>query len=197
MRRSLTGAVLLLLIFCAYQGVAQSHVCGHDHVHDQSCGLIALNENNFTFVPPPADYVPWEDRTVVISVNYTGFTVQAQTAFQYAVDIWASVLSSNVPIVINANFTGLTGGTLGFASAEDFRRNFAGAPLTDTWYPIALANKLAGSDLANGFVDIDCTFNSNFTWYYGTDGNCPAGQYDFVTVVLHELCHGLGFLGFG
>lgn len=29
--------------------------------------------------------------------------------------------------------------------------------------------------------------------YFGTDGNTPANQYDFVTVFMHELTHGLGF----
>ena len=33
------------------------------------------------------------------------------------------------------------------------------------------------------------------TWYFGTDGNTPPGQYDFVSVVLHELGHGFGFAG--
>ncbi|HJS30061.1 MAG TPA: hypothetical protein VJ768_10590, partial [Anaerolineales bacterium] len=32
-------------------------------------------------------------------------------------------------------------------------------------------------------------------WYYGTDGAPPFGTYDFATVVLHELAHGLGFIG--
>jgi hypothetical protein len=39
-------------------------------------------------------------------------------------------------------------------------------------------------------------FNSDFDdWYFGVDGETPAGQYDFVSVVLHELGHGLGFSG--
>jgi hypothetical protein len=33
-------------------------------------------------------------------------------------------------------------------------------------------------------------------WYYGLDGNPPANTLDFVTVVLHELAHGLGFQTF-
>ncbi|MFM6745837.1 MAG: Calx-beta domain-containing protein, partial [Dolichospermum sp.] len=38
-------------------------------------------------------------------------------------------------------------------------------------------------------------FNSNFNWYYGLDNNVPTNQISFVSVVLHELGHGLGFLG--
>ncbi|MDO1502314.1 T9SS type A sorting domain-containing protein [Winogradskyella maritima] len=45
--------------------------------------------------------------------------------------------------------------------------------------------------------DINATFSSTANFYFGTDGNTPIGQIDFVTVVLHELGHGLGILGFG
>ena len=34
-------------------------------------------------------------------------------------------------------------------------------------------------------------------WYFGTDGAPPAGKIDFVSVVLHEIGHGLGFTGSG
>jgi hypothetical protein len=194
-----TGYLFFLVLLIVGYLSSNAQNCEHpNHQHNSGdCGLIAIPEDQFSFVPPPNSYVPFAPRTAVISVTYNGFTPQAQTAFQYAVDIWASVLDSNVPILVNATYTNLGGSVLGFAGAEDFRRNFAGATQTNTWYPIALANKLNGNDLAPGFIDIDATFNSGFSWYFGTDGNCPSGQYDFVTVVLHELCHGLGFLGFG
>jgi hypothetical protein len=38
-------------------------------------------------------------------------------------------------------------------------------------------------------------FNANRPWYYGTDGQVPAGQFDLVSVALHELGHGIGFAG--
>ena len=53
----------------------------------------------------------------------------------------------------------------------------------------------SGRDLAP--VDIDAEFDPNpldNDLYFGTDGQ-DNGKYDFETVVLHELGHGLGFLG--
>jgi hypothetical protein len=45
-------------------------------------------------------------------------------------------------------------------------------------------------------AEIAVAFNLNFLpWYFGTNGNTPAGKIDFVSVVLHEIGHGLGFLG--
>ena len=37
--------------------------------------------------------------------------------------------------------------------------------------------------------------NSDSTWYTGTDMATPAGQYDLVTVALHQIAHGLGIVG--
>jgi hypothetical protein len=67
----------------------------------------------------------------------------------------------------------------------------------------AEANQMAGVDLDGAPDEINATFNSavdgpvvlgSTSWYYGTDGNPPAGKIDFFSIVLHELGHGLGFL---
>src|SRR5262249_49441010 len=73
-------------------------------------------------------------------------------------------------------------------------RDFPGAPVPGTWFPAAIANKLFGGDLVPTQDDIQANFNSTFTWYYGTDG-AAGTKYDLMTVVLHELGHGLGFFG--
>jgi hypothetical protein len=130
---------------------------------------------------------------VTINVNYTGFTPQAQAAFQHAVNIWAGQITSPVTIQVDAEFAPLDPGVLGSAGPW-ITRDRPGLPAS-TWYPIALANKISGFDHEPGLGDIDAQFSSAFSWYYGTDGNAPSGTYDFVSVVLHELGHGLGFIG--
>jgi hypothetical protein len=42
---------------------------------------------------------------------------------------------------------------------------------------------------------MNITYNLDFPWYFGTDGVTPSGQYDFMSVVLHEIAHGLNFSG--
>ena len=128
-------------------------------------------------------------------------------AFQYAADLWGSRLQSSVTINVDAQMDPLTctptGAVLGSAGTITVHRNFPGAPLSLTYYPQAMANALAGVDLAGGSSDINATFNSNINgdagclggaaWYYGFDANPPPGDMDFVSVVMHELGHGLGF----
>ena len=148
-----------------------------------------------SYVPPRADVVTAPATALsTFVVTYNGFTPQAQAAFQAAVDIWASQIQSSVPIRITANWTVLGANVLGSAGATYRVRNFPGAPYANTWFSAALANKLSGTDLSPADNDIVANFNSSFAWYLGTDGQ-PGTSFDLVSVVLHELGHGLGFSG--
>jgi hypothetical protein len=142
------------------------------------------------------EYLLTAPQTANIVVVYSGtnWTPAAQAAFQYAVDIWETLITSTVQIDVVAEYEPLGAGILGSAGSNGSRRNFTGG-VPNTWYPLALANKLAGSDLDLGVHDINANFSSTFNWYLGTDGNPAFNQYDFVTVVMHELAHGLGFAG--
>ncbi|MGB5782106.1 MAG: hypothetical protein WBM42_09565, partial [Eudoraea sp.] len=119
----------------------------------------------------------------------------ATTAFQSAVYIWASQITSDVPLFVLALFSPLDEGVLGSAGPTFVFANVPGLE-RDTWYGNALADKLAGEDLSPVDFDIVANFSTVFpNWYFGTDANTPAEDFDFRTVVLHELCHGLGFFG--
>lgn len=132
-----------------------------------------------------------------IIVTYIGsWDSQARAAFDYAIAIWETQITSNVPILVQAEWDTLASGILGGAGPFYQIRNFSGAPRSNTWYPAALANSIAGYDLDGSNPDIFAVFNSAFPdWYFGIDGNPPSNKYDFTTVVLHEIGHGLGFTG--
>ncbi|RMD84331.1 MAG: hypothetical protein D6815_04475 [Candidatus Dadabacteria bacterium] len=149
----------------------------------------------------------FNDPTPVAPVGgNTGTTLGEQRfiAFEYAAKLWAARIGSNVTIEISATFDPLTcgqnGAVLGQAGPTTFLRDFSGAPRSATWYPILLANILGGKDFDPGRSDITAQFNSEIdsgcfskVFYYGLDGNQGNGI-DFVTVLMHELGHGLGFL---
>ncbi|MDA8241246.1 MAG: PKD domain-containing protein [Nitrospiraceae bacterium] len=119
----------------------------------------------------------------------------AQTAFSYAVGIWEGYLNASGPIVVEACWTDMGSNfILGHGGTVWTDYNFSSAPFANTLYPGALVNALSGSDGAPSWPEIAVAFNKNFSWYFGTDGN-PGANVDFVSVVLHEICHGLGFLG--
>jgi hypothetical protein len=126
----------------------------------------------------------------------TAFPESAKAAFNAAAAIWGNILQSSVPITINACWASLSStSTLGYSGGGLSYRNFTGAPRANTWYRASLANALAGSDRDATKFDMHITYNSNFSWYYGTDGMPPSTQHDLMSVVLHEIGHGLNFSG--
>ncbi len=114
-------------------------------------------------------------------------------AFQHAANIWGRALRSNVPIRVEAQMNPLPANVLGAAGALNNFRDFTNAPVANTWHPVALANSLANMDIDPSRNDIRAQFSSTHAFYFGLDGRAPSNQHDFVTVVLHEIGHGLGF----
>ena len=168
----LAGAAIALTSAAAFAGPAQ---------------FIIVNIN--------APGVGFNDPTPAAPVGgNTGTTLGQQRliAFEHAASIWSARLDSNVPIRIRAQFTSLGAGVLGSAGPVGLWRDFPGAPLAGTWYYNALANKLAGVDLAPAQDDINANFSTNFNFYLGLDNN-HGPLNDLVTVLLHEFAHGLGF----
>jgi hypothetical protein len=118
---------------------------------------------------------------------------QILAAMEHTASIWEQHLNSPVQIKVNVLLFPVSGAFLGFTFPNG-RRNFAGAPLADTWYPTCLANAMTGMELNPGESDIDIVMAADANWYFGTDGNPGSQQFDFVSVLLHEIGHGLGFV---
>ena len=139
--------------------------------------------------------------------NGTTLGAQRLIAFQAAANIWGGLITSPVTIRVGATFDPLTcsatSAILGSAGPTEVFRDFSGAPVASTWFSKAEANALAGSELDAAKVDITAQFNSSIGtscafpngWYYGLNGN-PGSNIDLISVVVHELGHGLGFLTF-
>ena len=189
--RLLPALLGVLAVVSSVPAAVAQRVAPHRHV------LRAADYDAGTFVPPiRAAAGKTLAPTVDINVTYSGFSTQARQAFEYAVSLWEAHLMSPVTVQVEATFEPLEEDVLGSAGPR-LTANFSASAFDDTWYPTAIADALVGQNVDTGSADIIASFNSEFdSWYFGTDGQTPTGQYDFVSVVLHELGHGLGFTGF-
>src|SRR5262245_38144741 len=156
-----------------------------------------------TIVNVDAPGVGFNDPTPASPVGGNpGTTVGAQrlNAVQHAADIWGGILDSDVPILIEASWAALAcdsnSGFIAFAGATGMLSDFPGAQEPQTWYVVAHANALAGSDLDPLHADISAQFNSEvgtapcltaFSWYYGLDNHATIDQFALVTTALPEI----------
>ena len=185
---------------------------------------IAVDFNNPGTASDPCDVAPWNDATAAAPVGGNpGTTVgaQRQNALKYAVQQISDQLQPPVPITIRACWDSL-GGTatravIANASPTTFLVDepyYGGyvLPLRYTWYAITEAVRQGGTGQCgliggacggSGNEEIVATFNSDIgsstviggePFYYGYT---PVGgnSLDFVSVAMHEITHGMGFIG--
>jgi len=161
----------------------------------------ASKESHKSFIPPPAEYYERlksaSVKKTTIEVTYIGFPADAQQAFDYAVSIWQNLIDSPVRIRIQATWESLAQGVLGSTAPAAYYHNFDATEKYNVYYPVAIAERMLGQIInPNSGFEIVMSLGKDFpNWYFGTDGKTPSNQYDFVSVVLHEPTHGLGFTG--
>ena len=159
---------------------------------------FASEKVNRVYIPPPAEFFRKAGSKKEVSVKfiYSGFPSAAIIACEYASAILETLLPDGVDITVSASWETIEeSGVLANSSTTGY---ISGADI-DAWQPnaiysAALAEKIAGKNLnAPSDGDIELRVNSTANWYLGTDGKTPTLRYDLVTVILHELIHGLGF----
>ncbi len=158
----------------------------------------AGNKVSRIYIPPPDEFFKKSGRKggASITIQYTGFTASAKAAVEYAASILESILPEDTKITVSASWERITAtGVLASANSTGFAGGWTiDAQNPHAIYPVALAEKISGKSLNDSLdADISLRINSSANWYFGTDGNTISQKYDLVTVVLHEICHGLGF----
>ena len=163
----------------------------------QDCGLRKLDRNAFVeHYPVQALKGAPKKQTATIEVDYNGgFPPEAEEAFQRAVNIWETHVSSPVTIEVDANWEdNLPENTLGTAGPFLDLIDTSGDGSGDTIIGFPLFDALTGVDQSPGNPDIVARFNSRRTdWHFG-EGPAPEDEIDFTSVVLHEIGHGLNYI---
>lgn len=156
-------------------------------------------QNSFTEIPAQ-QFISASNRlaaTSNIEVTYIDFPEQVKVPFEQAVAIWEKYLISTQTIRIKATWSKTMANTVlaetGATRIYRSSANIPNLPYSNVWYPTPLAEALSGKELNSGDFDMTVTLNANINWYYGTDAKAQSGRYDMITVMLHEIAHGLGF----
>lgn len=186
-----------LLTCCAFLSLLAAQ--GQEFVKNSAVTGICYAGKNVRriYIPPPDDYLKKGSKGGGnISVYYSGFPDNARAAFEYAVSILESLLPAGTDLQVLASWEKITTeNVLGNSVITGFVAGWSIDALDPlSYYPVGLAEKIAGEDLNPDLQgDLQMRINSSINWYLGIDGQTPSSRYDLVTVVLHELLHGLGF----
>jgi len=117
-----------------------------------------------------------------------------QKVVEAAFNVWNKILISPVPIHVDVHWEALNSGTLATAGSDRVFKNFKNAPLRDVWYPSALADALSGQSVNDNKPDIILKINSNAQWNLDYEGPLTFRYYDMLSVIIHEIAHGIGFM---
>lgn len=187
--------ILTIIVFFFFQQMSFSQ----DSMPAVPVVCYLSEQNSFTEIPAQ-EFISASSRlaaTSNIEVTYIDFPEQVKVPFEQAIAIWEKYLISTQTIRVKATWSKtMTNTVLAETGATRIYRSSASIsnlPYANVWYPTPLAEALSGKELNSGDFDMTVTLNANINWYYGTDAKAQTGKYDMITVLLHEIAHGLGF----
>lgn len=110
-----------------------------------------------------------------------------------AITVLSNIFDIKVPISAAVIFTSL--GYLGDYIILGSGAPTSFVPINGILYPIALAKNILGTGSEG--IDIIIFINTNGTKFYYADDDSvpPPGYFDFTSVLMHEMIHGMGFIG--
>jgi len=165
-----------------------------------SQGIRGYNTNSFTIVEAPSIF---NDRIFlnkistnnIIAVYDANVPEDVKPSVNSALQIWSSMLllDQNQTITVSISWQALSMEALAKGMPSEYKGNVLNAPLQNVLYPIALAEKISQQNLNQSNPEIIIIINNAVSWYKGTDGKPNADHFDLVSVILHEMGHGLGY----
>ena len=206
MKNTLSSVLVLGLLLLSAYGTTERHPTTLECCTIRGSGLV-----NKVFIPPASgkegytrlDELDTEAETgeqepvlTLFQVEYdANVPAEAQIVINYALLLWQNLIDSEVPIQVHVTWVSEfeDDNALATASSSFHLMVNKDSLLPERFEPIVIANRKAKYDLYPGSNDIDISVIADAPFYYGIDGNCPTNQYDLVTIILHEVAHGLGF----
>ncbi len=201
-RRGFATFIIISLAGLSSSLSGQGKVLKYSQLNDTIVCYAAPGHSDLRIGPPEA-YLSRLKSSVAMNaeINITLKPIPnffaAQTATK-AEEIWGSLIYSDIPINIEVKFREMTGeeaGVLAYTISDGPYAVYSNGALPPRLYKAALAEKLLGRNLNGDEPDMLIEFNTAFNWYYKDDENPGSGQHDFLSVLLHEMTHGLGFSG--
>ena len=156
------------------------------------CGLRKIEADAFVSQRP--DRRKQRKASATILADYgKNFPVEAQAAFERAIEIWEAHISTPVTIRIDARFGELDTGVLAGAGPTLLVVDTTGDEEGDIIYGSPLLDARTGTDQLPREPDMHVQFGDRDDWHYKRTP-APAGKIDFTTVALHEIGHGLNYV---
>jgi hypothetical protein len=176
--------------------------------HSYNC-CEGTHKNAYTKVEAPSIFTHklllGKTATSNFEISYSDTTplppIAARNAIDYSVNIWAHLVNTSISQTIKIH---IIWSDLGWSSTGSYPLakgkptsfyNSPALPNQNVQYPIALAEYLLNQNLNGSDSEIEVIINSHDSvkWHFGTDGIPQTNKVDFVTTVLHEIAHGLGY----
>ena len=157
-------------------------------LHHHVLNVVQLQQRTKKRGVSPSFTVNW------FAVRYrTSAPEELVSVVERVTEIWSEILEDVVvPITVDIYWSPLAANVLGSAGPS-FVYLYSGDGL---YYCDAQINQIAGNDVDPTTPDIIVTLNSEFAgWHLDTESDPPPGKHDLVTVLLHELFHGIGMIG--
>lgn len=135
------------------------------------------------------------DSESCFSIDTAGIPLEALPAIDYSFKLLDSVLFTDVPIRVSINFsTTSRKEVIATGVATSYEIGFSDLASPNFFYPISLAEKISGVELNDtDKADINVIVNKELDWFFDISSVNVGNRFDFITLLTHELIHGLGF----